>query len=292
MLSLVMVLMAFAGDGAEPPPQHEFVAPVSATSWFDPMPEMWGLRELSAETRLQDLDDTFAFYLTERSVLRIASEVDRVDLSGGRQLILNGQLAESDVVDHSGSISCLCALEYESSASTNQLQIATGAYRLKSAPSVTKDAFDVMSVEFEFAGQGQAEHVKLRRLVCWNPVDDSVAPLAKAAPRFMKFTREDRAGFIDPPVDDRLLSAPEGSGPTQNLYPIDIMADEYPIPERWDAPELRGTSKPGLFTLLREIRTGRKEAIDYSEYFQDYDPYIRRLDRRHGIYYRDPYAWP
>ena len=63
-------------------------------------------------------------------------------------------------------------------------------------------------------------------------------------------------------------------------------------PQRSDAPELVGTAKPGLFTWLREIRSGRKVTIDYSDYYLELDPYSRRLDRQHGIYYRDPYYWP
>lgn len=298
MLFLVMVMVAFAGQDAEPQAQHEFVDPVSDASLFDPLPEMWGLWELSEETRLEDLDETFVLYFTDRSVLRVASKVGRVYFRGGRQLILSEELAESDIVDRFGSISCLCALEYECSASTEELQIAAGAYRLKNAPCVTEYASGIMRVELEFAEEGQAEHVKLRRLICWNPVDDAVAPLATTMPGFVKFTRKVRPGFRDPPVDDRPLSMHASSRRIQSPYRIDILADgyfgegQYPIPEHWDAPELLGTAKPGLFTLMREIRTGRKVAIDYSEYFLDRDPYLRRLDRRHGIYYRDPYAWP
>ncbi len=53
-----------------------------------------------------------------------------------------------------------------------------------------------------------------------------------------------------------------------------------------------GTAKPGLFTLLREIRTGRKLTIDYSDYYEVLDPYLRDLNRRSGITYRDPWSWP
>ena len=61
---------------------------------------------------------------------------------------------------------------------------------------------------------------------------------------------------------------------------------------RLDAPEFTGTAKPGLFTLLREVRTGRKPAIDNSDYFRDVNSYIRDLDRRNGISFRDPCYWP
>ena len=63
-------------------------------------------------------------------------------------------------------------------------------------------------------------------------------------------------------------------------------------PLRPDAPELVGTAEPGLFTLLREWRTGRKLAIDYSNYYEQLDPYLRELNRRNGIYFRDPCYWP
>ncbi len=39
-------------------------------------------------------------------------------------------------------------------------------------------------------------------------------------------------------------------------------------PLRLDAPELVETAEPGLFTLLREIRTGRTRLIDYSKYYE------------------------
>ena len=59
-----------------------------------------------------------------------------------------------------------------------------------------------------------------------------------------------------------------------------------------DAPELIGTVKPGLLTWWRELSTGRKQHVDYWEYYPPTDPLTRYLDRQHGVYYRDPSYWP
>ena len=303
MLSLAMVIVAFGG-AEQPQTRPEYVVPVSAPSLSDPLPEMWGLRELHDDTDLEDLDESFVLYLTERALFKIRDKDGQVYFTGGKQLIAKEQLTESDISDHLSSYSCLCALEYESSTFAGELHIAAGAYRLTKAPSITEEESRIVRVEFEFSGEGQAEHAKLRRLVCWTTNGDTVAPLARTMPRFAKLTRKEHPGFLDPPVDDRPIQKHENAQQSQSPHRFHVLADQYvgfqgrratngiQIPQRLDAPELVGTAKPGLFTWLREIRSGRKVTIDYSDYYLELDPYSRRLDRQHGIYYRDPYYWP
>ena len=67
---------------------------------------------------------------------------------------------------------------------------------------------------------------------------------------------------------------------------------EGAMQERWDALELERTAKPGLFDWLGGILSGREVTVDHSDYYLDLDPWSRRLDRRHGVYFRDPYHWP
>lgn len=305
MLSLVVVIIAFAGEGTEEPrTRHEYVAPISDVSLFNSLPEMWGLRELNKDTKLEDLDESFVLYLTERALFKIGDKGGQVYFTIGRQLIPKEELLESDISAHLGLFSCLCALEYESSTSAGELHIAAGAYRLTKAPSITEDESGIVRVDFEFAEEGQAERVKLRNLVCWNSKDGTVAPLATTMPGFVKFTRKVHLGFLDPPVDDRPVPRLGNAQRIQKLHWVQSLADEYfaggrdlaggrdRFPQRLDAPELLGTAKPGLSTLLREILSGKKVAIDYSGYYLELDPYTRRLNRQHGIYYRDPYYWP
>ncbi len=152
-----------------------------------------------------------------------------------------------------------------------------------------------MSVEFRFEEEGQTEGVRIRRLVCWSSAGDTLEPIARALPGFAKLTRKAHSGFVDPPMDDR----PIGNHQPARQEPAIALAESYigraddgSRPWRLDAPELVGAAKPGFFTLLREIRTGKKLRIDYSEYFEDLDPYLRDLNRRHGICFRDPWYWP
>ncbi len=113
MLSLVVVIIAFAGEGAEEPQtRHEYVAPISDVSMFNPLPEMWGLRQLNEDTRLEDLDESFVLYLTERALFKIGDKGGQVYFTIGRQLIPKEELVESDISAHLGLFSCLCALEY------------------------------------------------------------------------------------------------------------------------------------------------------------------------------------
>ena len=303
MLSLAMVVVAFAG-AEEPQTLPEYVVPVSALSLFDPLPEMWGLRELHKDTNLEDLDESFVLYLTERALLEIHDKDGQVYFTGGKQLIVKEQLTESDISDHLSLYSCLCALEYESSTVAGELHIAAGAYRLTKAPSITKEESGIVRVEFEFSGEGQAEPAKLRRLIFWTSDGDTLAPLAKTIPRFAKLTYKELPGFKDPPVDDRPVQKQENAQQSQSPNRFRILANEYggfqggratsgtQIPQRLDALELIGTAKPGLFTWLGELGSGRKVTIDYSDYFLEVDPYLRSLDRQQGIYFRDPYYWP
>ena len=106
--------------------------------------------------------------------------------------------------------------------------------------------------------------------------------------------------FRDPPVDDRPVDQRELAENIQpqrlrvpaNEYPgFEVYADELRISERFNAKKLEGTAKPGLLTLLREIRTGRKLVIDHSDYYLQ-DSQLLRLNRQMGIAYRDPCLWP
>ncbi|MEE8155473.1 MAG: hypothetical protein V3T53_11025, partial [Phycisphaerales bacterium] len=91
MLSLAMVIVAFGG-AEELQTRPEYVVPVSARSLFDPLPEMWGLGELHNDTNLEDLDESFVLYLTERALFKIRDKDGQVYFTGGKQLIVKEQL--------------------------------------------------------------------------------------------------------------------------------------------------------------------------------------------------------
>ncbi len=250
---------------------------------------------MSAETKLEDLDESFVLYLPERARFEASYERGWVYFMSGKQLVVEGELSAADIADLLRSHACLCALEYECDGASRALQAAAGAYRLTGAPSVDRSESGIVRVEFRFEEEGQTARAQIHRLVCWSTADDTLQPIARALPGFAKLTRKEHPGFVDPPVDDR----PVGNHPPPRQEPAIALADEYigraydaSRPLRLDAPELIGTAKPGLFTLLREIRSGRKLTIDYSDYFEDLDPALRDLDRRSGIYYRDPCYGP
>ena len=278
--------------------RYALVVPPSAPPSFNSLPELWGLRGLDKETKLAELDESFVLYLTERALFRVSDRHGLVYLTGGKQLMAEEELSEADVRDHLRVHSCLCALEYESSTSARELHAAAGAYRLTKAPSITNEASGIVRVEFEFSEEGQAERVLLRKLVCWNAADATLMSVAAAMPGFAKLTWKEHPGFVDPPADDRQVREQESAGYTPDDHRPLVLTDgrfgtTYESPrERSDAPELLGTARPGLSTWLREILSGRKLAIDFSDYYLDLDPYFRSLDRRHGIYYRDPASWP
>ncbi len=301
----VLAVQSPCADAEELQTPHERVAPISVQPLFNPLPEMWGLRELNEDAKLEDLDESFVLYLSERARFKIGDRDGWVYLTRGKQFIVKYHLSDSDIADYLRANPCLCALEYESDSSAGELHTAAGAYRLTKAPSITEEEPRITRVEFEFLEGGQAGSVRLRKLLCWIAHDDTVMPLAATMPRFAMLTRKEHPGFRDPPVDDRPVQEDEIARQSYEDQQFLAMSDDYlgfqrgggsrfeiRMPERWDAPELLGAAKPGLFTWLREIRTGRKLAIDYSDYYRDCDPYIRSLDRRQGIYYRDPAHWP
>ncbi len=292
-MPLAAMIVALAGETA--PPATEYRVPVIRTASFSHLPQMWGLRVLSADTELEDLDESFVLYLPVRARFETGNERGRVYFMGGRQLIVEGELSEPEIADHLRSHACLCALEYEHAGPDVGLQIAAGVYRLVGAPSVDPQVPGIVRVEFLFAGYDVSGRARIRRLVCWSSAGTTVGPVAMALPGFARLTRKEHPGFADPPVDDRPIRNDELAQQER----VVVLTDEYigraydsSRPLRLDAPELVRTAKPGLFTLLREIRTGRKLQIDYSDYYEPLDPYLRDLNRRSGIYYRDPYTWP
>ncbi len=289
LLPLAIATLALAGDGAEGRVRLA-AAPVTAPTSFNPLPELWGLAELSGDTRLDELDGSFVLYLSKRAAFEIEGSDGRIYFAGGRQLVSGTDTPES----------CVCALEYRSSASERQLQVAAGAYRSARPPTVIEMGPRVARVEFELVQEGQAAHVRLSRLICTSSSGDTVAPLSAAVPGFMKLTRKEHVAFRDPPVDDRPVDQRELAENIQpqrlrvpaNEYPgFEVYADELRISERFNAKKLEGTAKPGLLTLLREIRTGRKLVIDHSDYYLQ-DSQLLRLNRQMGIAYRDPCLWP
>jgi hypothetical protein len=294
-MMLQLAVLIVAGTGETAPAAPEYGLPVTRAASFSHVPEMWGLRVLSPETKLQDLDESFVLYLARRARFDVGDESGRVYFMGGRQLVVDGELSEQEIADQLGSHACLCALEYENAGTDGDLQIAAGAYRLAAAPSVDRQVPGVVRVEFIFEGHDESPRPRLRRLVCWNSAGDRLGPVAMALPGFAKLTRKEHPGFADPPVDDRPIRHYELARSESSV----VLADQYlgrryynSGPFRLDAPELVETAEPGLFTLLREIRIGRKLAIDYSNYYEDLDPYLRDLNRRNGISWRDPCSWP
>ena len=307
MALLNVLILAVAGAIAsevaeEPGTVPDYVAPVSAESSFNPLPELWGLRELSQDTSLGDVDQSFVFYLSERAIFRIGGKDGRVFLGGGRQVATKGELSESGIAEYLRWHSCLCALEYEASSSPLQLQTAAGAYRLAAAPSLTEDDSGMQRIELKFAEKGEAGQARLRGLICWTS-GDTIAPLARSLPRFAMLADKGHPGFADPPRDDRPIREHEIGRPMARSFRV-ALTDEFAVSaterfliESWvqvdlDAPELTGVARPGLTTLLREVQSGRKVPIDHSDYFRDLDPCTRSLDRQQGIHYRDPTYWP
>jgi hypothetical protein len=293
MLHLAVLIIAGTGETATVAP--EYGLPVTRAASFSHVPEMWGLRVLSPDTPLEDLDESLVLYLPRRSRLDADDERAWVYFMGGRQLVVDGELSEPEIADQLRSHACLCALEYENARPDGDLQIAAGAYRLTEGPSVDRQVPGIVRVEFLFEVVDESPRTQIRRLVCWNSADATLGPVAMALPGFVKFTRKEHPGFADPPVDDRPIRHDELAQSESSV----VLADQYlgrryynSGPFRMDAPELVETTKPGLFTLLREIRTGRKRRIDYSNYYEDLDPYLRDLNRRNGISWRDPCSWP
>ncbi len=293
MVPLVAIIVALAGEIASSAPER--VLPLTRAASFLSLPGMWGLQELSADTDLEDLDESFVLYLTERARFEAGNERGWVYFVGGNQLVVDSRLSEPEIADRLLSRACLCALEYEFDGPSRELETAAGAYRLTEPPSVDQKKSGIVRVEFQFEEEGQAGRARIRRLVCWSSADDTLEAIARALPGFAKLTRKAHPGFADPPMDDR----PIGNHQPARQEPTIALADAYfgraydgSRPLRLDAPELVGTARPGLLTLFHQIRTGKKLRIDHSEYFEILDPYLRDLNRRHGICYRDPGYWP
>ncbi len=299
MLLGAVIMTALALDGAEAPDsEHACVEPVTAPSGFDPLPELWGLQELSDDTGIDNLDGHVILYLSERARFVVGGEQARVYFAGGRQ-VLAPELAETGIEDYLSGSPCLCALEFESAGPAGELQTAAGAYRLANEPSVTKAESGIVRVELRLSPAAQADRSTLRRLVCWSAGDGTIAPLAAALPGFAKLARKVDPSFDDPPVDDR----PVGQETTSETWVHEralALADVSLVPQRerdrmprrLDAPELLGAVEPGLTTLWNEIQSGRRQTIDYAGYYVDFDPICHRVDRQHGITYRDPWAVP
>lgn len=299
MQLLAVAILALAAEGSDELHAPNRVVPPSAPSAFNPLPEMWGLRALSRQARLEELDEAFVLYLTERARFTIVGQGGRVFLSGGRQLVAS-QLSEAEIADDVSIYSCLCALEYEPPMPAGDFHAPAGAYRVTEAPSRTTAESGIVTVEFQFSHEGQAEGTTLRRLVCWTSTDDSLAPLAAALPGFATLARKEHPGFVDPPVDAREVPehdrAPDIRNPDRILafldgdIPFQRGRGREPLP--LDAPELVGVAKPGLWTLWREVQSGRKLTVDHSDYYFDTNRSMLFLNRRLGIHSRDPGCWP
>ena len=303
MLRVAMIAVAIAGEPQVVQAPLDSVAVVSGPSLFDPLPEMWGLAELSLDADLEALQG-LVLYLDRRAVFRSAGAEERVYFGGGRQLVADRPLTESDIADELGSLACLCALEYGGATSSGELHVAAGAYHSSRASAVTVQPQGIVRVEFELQREGQPDRVKLHRLVCWPTSGGTVASIAAALPGFVKLTRKTQPGFVDPPMDDRpvRVEAPARlqAGHDQVLALADGLVGfqdagglhGFRLPERLDAPELVGSAKPGLFTFIAEIGNGGRRAIDHSDYFLDLGVCSRRIDRLHGIRHRDSTYWP
>ncbi len=292
-MPLAAMIASFSGENAPPTPAYP--SPSTWAASFSPLPEMWGLRELSPDARPGDLDESFVLFLPERARFEGGAEQGWIYFAGGRQLVVEGELTESGIANRLRSHTCVCGLEYESAGPAQDLHTAAGAYRVGTKPSVESTMSGITRVEFRFEQEGQSERVRIRRLVCWGSAGATLKPITRALPGFAKLTRKEHPGFVDPPVDDWPVSNHELARQGTTL----ALGDEFvgraydeSRPLRLDVPELVGTAKPGLLTLLREIRTGRKLHIDYSGYYEPLDTYLRDLNRRSGIYYRDPCYWP
>ncbi len=298
MLLRAVIMSALALDGAEAPPsEHASVEPVTARSHFDPLTELWGLQELSDGARLEDLDGHVVLYLSERARFQIDDRDPRVYLAEGRQVLVT-ELTEADIEDYLGGSPCLCALEFEPGASAGALHTPAGAYRLMGEPSVTIAASGIERVELRLSPAGQSDRVTLRRLVCWSAGGGTIAPLTAALPGFARLARKVDPGFADPPVDDRLVQDRDSDSDAWIRDRALALADlslvprreRDRLPRRLDAPELLGAAEPGIGALWDDIRSGRQSTMDYSGYYVDFDPLCHRIDRQHGVTYRDPWA--
>ena len=111
---------------------------------------------------------------------------------------------------------------------------------------------------------------------------------------------KERRSFVDSLREDQDVPSRE----IRYSFGIPALADEYVgsvagqstyerlIGVRLDSPELLGSAKPGFLTWLGDVVSGKQTRVDYSDYYLDLDPISRRLNRQHGIYYRDPAYWP
>ena len=303
----LLAVVATADPPAPAAPQH--VAPPSVPARFNAFPGMWGLLELEDDTALANLDDTFVLFVSERARFRIGETSGVVYLDGGRQFLSADVLSETDISEHLRASPCLCAIEFETTGSAarahGELHVAAGAYRVAGAPTVTTDASGTVKVTFELSPVGQAERTRLRSLVCWIASDDTTRPVRTTLPAFAKLTRKSRPGFVDPPMDDRRVLDAEIVRSRIELderhrvvfddeergYSRSFLDEEGRLLVRPGAQELLGPVRPGLLTWLREMG-GDKRILDYSDYDLDPDPYLRSLDRRQGISFRDPWFWP
>lgn len=298
MLVRAVIMSALALDGAEAPhPEHASAEPVTAPSRFDPLPALWGLSALPHDTPIHDLDGRVILYLSERARFRITGRDGRVYLAGGMQVFVT-EPVEPGIEDLLRGSPCLCALEYSSSGPAEELHTPAGAYHAAHEPSVTTAGPGVVRTELELSPSGQSDRVTLRRLVCWTAGDGTIAPLAAALPRFAMLARKADQGFADPPADDRPVEVPERDlndwirDRALALADVSLVPqrERDRLPRRLDSPELLGAVRPGLAALWDDIRWGRRATIDYAGYYVDFDPLCHRVDRQHGISYRDPWA--
>ena len=303
MLPVAVVIVAFAGDALSGEARQNHAVVLSDQASFNPLPEMWGLRELDVNAGLGDLDESLVLFLTERTRLETDDSEGQIYFAGGRPLVAEAPLTASDIADHLNLRPCLCALEYESSGSSEAIHIAAGAYRVERAPTITATS-GAVRVECTFATDGQPQRTKLRSLTCWVSSEGTLKSLATALPSYARWTRKVHPGFLDPPMDDRPVLGSEMTRAYQGVPPVLALAEGLVdfeggrgpyglrVPARLDGPEFLGTARPGLTTWLVELRTGRKLTIDHTGYFLDLGPHARRLDRQHGIRYRDATYWP
>jgi hypothetical protein len=273
-------------------------SPSTAPPSFNPMPELWGLSGFDEQTTLEDLDRSFVLYVAERARFEVDAPPGRVYLAGGRQLVAASSLAPADRAAQLRTHGCLCALDYELGVG-RELDVAAGVYRLDGPPVVAAEGDAIVRVELAFAAEGQADRVRLRRLTCWSKGSRDVLAVQATLPPFAVLTRKVNTGFADPDPDDREVTDQRSFRHTPTgrdalvLHDFTLSTQQARrIPERFDAPELLGTARPGLLTLLGELTTGQRRAIDHADYFRVTDPYLQQLDRRQGIIFRDPWAWP
>jgi hypothetical protein len=295
---------AATAQASDEPVSFATADPISLPASFNPLPELWGLRPLSVQTSPDDLDASLVLYVSRRA--RCDAGAGRtIYFAAGRQMTHDTRPTDDEIAATVRTSGPLVAITYDTGAEDAAfVHLPAGAYRAAAEPTVTAPYPGVVRLEVDLEFQDASARVRPRRLVVWSPEGDFSTGLTGMLPPFATLARKEHAGFADPPVDDRPVAMVEFArqpGGMDLFVAVDEDAFGLEKPQgRYDAPSrarldsavLLAPAKPGLLTWLDDLAKGRSRSVDASDYFIERDPYFRRLDRSHGIYFGDPTYWP